>query len=96
MQLNQQTLVIAAFNSAVAAKLRQMTPDLVKHLQQLGHEVTVIQVRVQVGYPPPVPAANRPAIGTAGKRHLNDLAETLPASSLKTALQSLIRRSKSR
>lgn len=96
MQLNQQTLVIAAFNSAVAAKLRQMAPDLVKHLQQLGHEVTVIQVRVQVGYPASVPAAKRPAIGAAGKRHLHELAETLPESALKNAVQSLIRRSKSR
>lgn len=94
MQLQQQTLVIAAFNSAVAAKLRQMTPDLLKHLQQCGHEVTVIQIRVQVSFPQPAAPARPPALSATGKQHLSELVRTLPDSGLKQALENLIRRSK--
>lgn len=95
MQLDQQTLVIAAFNSPIAAKLRQLAPDIVQRLQQCGHEVTVIQIRVQVGYPPPVATISAPVLSSTGKHHLNELAETLPESALKAALQSLIHHSKS-
>jgi hypothetical protein len=42
-------LVIAADNGAVAAKLRQQAPRLLKNLQKQGAEVTGIQVQVQVG-----------------------------------------------
>lgn len=41
-------LVLAADNGAVAAKLRQITPRLLKNLQKQAAEVTVLQVRVQV------------------------------------------------
>ena len=96
IQLDQQTLVIAAFNSAIAAKLRQLAPDIAQNLQQYGHEVTVIQIRVQVGYPPPVATTSPPVLSSTGKHHLNELAQTLPESALKNALQSLIRHSKSK
>ncbi len=41
-------LVIAADNGAVAAKLRQLTPRLLKILQKQRAEVTGIRVQVQV------------------------------------------------
>jgi hypothetical protein len=94
MQLQQGTLLIAAFNSAVAAKLRQMTPDMLKHLQQCGHEVTVIQIRVQVGFPQPLVAPTPPVLSSTGKQHLSELAHTLPDSALKQALERLIRGNK--
>lgn len=42
-------LVIAADNGAIAAKLKQLAPRLLKNLQKQKAEVTGIRVRVQVG-----------------------------------------------
>ncbi len=91
MQYEQHVLTIAADNSAVAAKLRQMTPDLLRNLQNIGQEVTLIQVRVQVSQPPPVAAVAKPVLSQSGKQQLNELADTLPDSPLKRALQDLMR-----
>lgn len=46
-------LVIAADNNAIAAKLRQLAPRLLKNLQKQSAEVNGIQVRVQVSAPRP-------------------------------------------
>jgi hypothetical protein len=79
-----------ANNSAVAAKLRQIAPELLKQLQLQGCEVTVIQVKVQVTITPDKPAKPSPAlISTQGKVHLNELADSLHDSPLKLALQRL-------
>jgi hypothetical protein len=89
-QIEQGNLTLMANNSAVAAKLRQMTPELLKQLQLQGSEVTVIQVRVQVTITPDKPAAPHPAlISTQGKVHLNVLADSLLDSPLKLAIQRL-------
>jgi hypothetical protein len=42
------TLMIAADNGAIAAKLRQLSPRLLKNLQKQWAEVTGIQIQVQV------------------------------------------------
>ncbi|MBY0268081.1 MAG: DUF721 domain-containing protein [Burkholderiales bacterium] len=47
------TLVIAADNGAVAAKLRQGLPRLLKNLQKQSAQVKGIQVQVQVKSSPP-------------------------------------------
>ncbi|MGE0557102.1 MAG: DciA family protein [Burkholderiales bacterium] len=52
-------LVIAADNGAIAAKLRQMTPRLLKNLQKQTAEVTGIRVQIQVNK-----VHSRPAGGT--------------------------------
>jgi hypothetical protein len=46
--LKSGTLVILADNAAVAAKLRQLAPRLLKHVQKQRLEVTGIRVDVQV------------------------------------------------
>jgi hypothetical protein len=46
--LKAGTLVILADNAAVAAKLRQLAPRLLKHVQKQQLEVTGIRVDVQV------------------------------------------------
>jgi len=95
MQIEQNVLIVAANNNAVAAKLRQMTPDLVRQLQLNGSEVTGIQVRVQVTSPP-IPRASIPSsVSNSGKQQLNDLAETLGDSPLKSAIQRLAGNKKS-
>jgi hypothetical protein len=45
------TLIIAANNGAIAAKLRQLTPRLLKNLQKQRAQVTGIQIQVQVLQP---------------------------------------------
>ena len=50
-------LVIAADNGAVAAKLRQQAPRLLKNLQKQGAEITGIRVQVQVERTGPAPRA---------------------------------------
>jgi hypothetical protein len=46
--LRAGTLVVLADNAAVGAKLRQLAPRLILHLNKRGFEVTVVQVDVQV------------------------------------------------
>lgn len=48
-------LVIAADNGAIAAKLRQQAPRLLKNMQKQGVEVTGIRVQVQVERTSPAP-----------------------------------------
>jgi hypothetical protein len=45
---NQQWCVLTA-NSAVAAKLRQLSPALCAHLRSKGFEVNAIRIKVQMG-----------------------------------------------
>lgn len=89
LQLEQQILTLAANNGAIAAKLRQLAPELTRLLQSKGCEVTGIQVRVQVTQP----AAERPPAATTlsatGRKRLLELAAQLPDSPLKNALQRL-------
>jgi hypothetical protein len=89
-------IFIFAANSAVAAKLRQLEPRLVKVFQAEAAEVTGIEIRVQPGRP------NRPApvtaigtkIGDKQKHGLTSLADSLPeGSTLRNALKRLVNRS---
>ena len=48
-------LVIATDNGAIAAKLRQQAPRLLKNMQKQGGEVTGIRVQVQVERSTPAP-----------------------------------------
>lgn len=87
--LTDYILIVATQNSAVAAKLRQLAPSLTHAFQDGGHEVTAIQVRVQV-----TPAARSPrqpkSLSATGKRQLSDFAKNLRDSPLKMALNRLI------
>lgn len=92
LQLQQQTLILAASNGAVAAKLRQMTAELISLFQARGCEVTGIQIRVQVTNPPrSVPSEPR-KLGKQARDALSELQENLADSPLKTALKRLARR----
>jgi hypothetical protein len=92
LQLNRQVAVIAATNGAVAAKLRQMTEELISLFQARGCEITGIQIKVQVTAPPPaIPSVPR-KLGKAAKNALSELEENLTDSPLKRALRRLARR----
>lgn len=86
-RLDQQTLILAADNSAIAAKLRMLAPQLVQKLRQMGVEVTGIRVRVQVGTPARHSAPKRRTLGATGRQQMARLADNLPDSPLKNAIK---------
>ena len=92
LQLERQTLTLAADNSAIAAKLRQLAPELANLLQSAGCEVTGIQVKVQVARPPIIYTPTPALLSVTGRQRLTDLADKLPDSPLKNALQRLARK----
>ncbi|MDQ3268239.1 MAG: DUF721 domain-containing protein [Pseudomonadota bacterium] len=89
MQIDQQTLVIAADNGTVAAKLRQLVPEFTQLLQNRGYEITGIQIRVQVTLPITTRPLRPTPLSTIGRQQLVDLTVKLQDSTLKTALQRL-------
>ena len=92
LQLEQQTLILAANNGATAAKLRQLAPELARLFQSAGCEVTGIQVRVQVAMPPAKRAHTPATLSATGRKRLMELAVELPDSPLKSALQRLAKK----
>jgi hypothetical protein len=89
MQIDQQTLVIAADNGTVAAKLRQLAPGFTQLFQNGGYEITGIQIRVQVALPVTTRSPRPTSLSSTGRQQLVDLTVKLQDSPLKTALQRL-------
>jgi hypothetical protein len=89
LQIERQILTLAANNGAIAAKLRQLAPELTRLLQNKGCEVTGIQVRVQVTLPATENTPTPPTLSAMGRKRLIELAVELPDSPLKSALQRL-------
>ena len=87
-------LFIVAENTAVAAKLRQLTPRLLSNIRKQEPQITGIQVAVQVtGSRNEVarpPQKNEISVDSIEK--LRNLSERIPASPLKSALTNLVRR----
>jgi hypothetical protein len=92
--LKAGTLVVLADNPAVAAKLRQLAPRLLKHVQKQQPQITGIRVGVQVKthkIKAEHEITKRP-LPPEAIRDLGELAEALPPSSLKSALAQLLTR----
>lgn len=85
------TLSIAVANATVAAKLRQLSPELVIMLQNRGCEVSVIRVKVQVAYPAEPPKTTPRRLGFAAQNALQELSHNLGDSPLKLALEKMAR-----
>ena len=83
------TLSIAAANATLAAKLRQIAPDLVTQLQNKGCEVSVIRVKVQVSFDKPQPQIRPHKLSRTAQNKLSDLSLKLEDSPLKLALEKL-------
>jgi len=90
--MEQQILFLSADNGAVAAKLRQLAPELAGLFQNAGCEVTRIQVRVQVAIPSVRSISAPIGLSDAGRKRLVELAGELPDSPLKNALRRLAAR----
>jgi hypothetical protein len=85
--LHRGTLSIAAVNASIAAKLRQLAPEMVAKLQHRGCEVSGIRVKVQVSFDRRPPSPEPRKLGKAAKNAINDLCEGLASSPLKSALK---------
>ncbi|MCX7193402.1 MAG: DciA family protein [Proteobacteria bacterium] len=85
--LHQGTLSIATSNGTLAAKLRQLAPELVTKLQDRGCEVSGIRVRVQVSYAPVVHKPPPRILSGAAQTQLHELSASLSDSPLKLALE---------
>lgn len=90
--LKHGTLTVAMSNGALAAKLRQLVPEIVDKLQNQGCEVSGIRVKVQVNYTP-FKARTEPRLltGTA-RRELLQLSEQLGDTPLKQVLERFARK----
>lgn len=94
LNLKAGTLVVLADNPAVAAKLRQIAPRVLKHLQNQQPEITGIRVGVQVKTHK-IKAEDdvtRPPLPPEAIRDLGGLARDLPPSPLKAALARMLAR----
>lgn len=90
--LQSGTLSVSVANSTIAAKLRQLAPELVTLLQSGGCQVSGIRVKVQVSYDSSRPNPAPRKLGKAAQRALNELSSNLGDSPLKLALEKMARK----
>jgi hypothetical protein len=90
--VERHVLKVGAENSAVAAKLRQLAPQILLRLQEDNAKVTGILVKVQVGRPQAKPTRAARVLSQTGRQQIEELASNLADSPLKSALLRLIRR----
>jgi hypothetical protein len=90
--LQHGTLNIAVANSAIAAKLRQLAPELALLLQGKGCEVSGIRVKVQVDYARRQPEQVPRTLTRTAQNALDELSQKLGDSPLKYALEKMIRK----
>lgn len=93
---SDERLIIFAENSAIAARLKQLSPSLLREAHKLGFEVTSIQIAVQAYrhiHKADKPQAKKRQLSQSGKENLSQLATALPTSDLKSAIESLIKNS---
>jgi len=91
LSLHLGTLNIAVANATVAAKLRQLAPELATLLQGRGCEISGIRVKVQVSYIRSQPKHEPRELGKSAQSAIKELSQSLPDdSSLKLALEKMI------
>ena len=88
--LQSGMLSVAVANAAIAAKLRQLAPELVVMLQNRGCEVSGIRVKVQVSFNRSQPVSTPRKLGKTARDALNEFSQTLDDSPLRLALKKMI------
>jgi hypothetical protein len=81
---SEGNLTICASNGAIAAKVRQIVPSLLRKFQARGYEVTAIRIAVQADCNSSITdrrPTGKPGIDPAGRKSLAQLAKKLPGSS---------------
>src|ERR1035437_4326306 len=87
-------IVIHAVSGAVAAKLRQLAPTLTDGFSKRGIECNGVQVKVQARkFDTQSRTSTKRPLSSRTSQELTDLRDSLPASSLREALDSLLTRS---
>ena len=87
------TIVIHAVSGAVAAKLRQMAPSLANEFSKQGAECTEVQIKVQATeIQRQLRRSTQKPLSSRTSRELSCLASSLPTSSLRSALETLLAR----
>jgi len=88
-----ETLELAVSAGAIAAVVRQRTPDVLASLRREGWHFTELRVRVQVSGAAAEPdKINKIQRDRVNKVPLGQLAQTLPPGPLRTAVERLMRR----
>ncbi len=91
------TIVIHAINGAVAAKLRQMAPTLANGFSQRGVECSEVQIKVQAReINDQSRASTQKPLSARTCGELGCLTGSLPASPLRSALETLLERAAKR
>ncbi|MBI5430249.1 MAG: DUF721 domain-containing protein [Nitrosomonadales bacterium] len=88
--LRQGELSVAVANATIAAKLRQLAPELTTLLQKRGCEVSGIRVKVQVSHDYPQPRSAPHKLSKTAQSALLDFSLALDDSPLKRALEKLL------
>ena len=83
------TLTVVVANATVAAKLRQLAPELVVLLQNRGCEVSGIRVKVQVAATPAPSKSTPRQLSKTARDALDGLSANLDESPLKQALKKI-------
>jgi hypothetical protein len=90
------TVVIHAANNAVAAKMRLVLPRLLAVFQEMRADVKAVRIELQIPETPTIgsgqPCAN--VLSARAGDHLDQLAERLPESPLRSVVYALAQRSK--
>ena len=89
LSLEFGTLTIATGNATVAAKLRQLAPEIVSNLKNGGCEVNGIRVKVQVSYPAPPTKGTARQLSSTAQNAIKQLGDSLADSPLKDALNKM-------
>jgi len=92
LSLQLGTLSIAVANATIAAKLRQLAPELVVMLQNRGCEVSGIRVKVQVAYTRSQPKPPPRTLTKNAQNALKELSQNLGESPLKHALEKMAKK----
>lgn len=87
--VKHRRITVFADNGAIAAKLKLLSPTLLKNLQNKGVEVTSIRIEVQVQSQRRAAPHVAREISSKAAASLTDFAENLPDSPLRQVLQRL-------
>jgi hypothetical protein len=91
LSLTNGILNVSVANATIAAKLRQLAPELAALLRGRGCEISGIRVKVQVSYNRSEPKPAPRKLGKSAHEALNELSQSLPPDSmLKLALKKMV------
>lgn len=91
--LREGTLVIAADNAAIAAKLRQVAPRVLAKIGQSDPTITEVRVQVQVSgrARTALPASRKSPLSAAALKKIEALSKHVESEELSSALARLVR-----